>query len=115
MNIQLFYWDGCPSYLRALDNLKEALRLEALMDSIEIVLVTTEADAHAKRLIGSPTVHVNGEDLEGTDAEARGFTLGCRVYRDAGHMSGWPSVEQIRLAPQRWNGTSRSPGEGARP
>lgn len=113
MNIQLFYWDGCPSYQRALDNLNEALRLEALTDPIEIVLVTTEADAHAKRLIGSPTVRVNGEDLEGADAEARGFTLGCRVYLDAGHTSGWPSVEQIRLALQR--ARSRSPGEGARP
>ncbi len=112
MNIQLFYWDGCPSYQRALDNLKEALRLEALTDPIEIVLVTTEADAHAKRLIGSPTVRVNSEDLEGTDAEARGFTLGCRVYRDAGHTSGWPSVVQIRAALQRARNT---PGEGARP
>ena len=88
MNIQLFYWNGCPSYQRALDNLKEALRLEALTDPIEMILVTSEADAHAKRLVGSPTVRVDGEDLEGSEAEARGVTLGCRVYRDAGHTSG---------------------------
>ena len=50
MNIQLFYCDGCPSYQRAIDKLREVLRLEALTDPTEIVLVTTGADAHAKRL-----------------------------------------------------------------
>ena len=110
MNIQLFYWNGCPSYQRALDNLKEALRLEALTDPIEMILVTSEADAHAKRLVGSPTVRVDGEDLEGSEAEARGVTLGCRVYRDAGHTSGWPSVGQIRLVLQRARNTLTASG-----
>ena len=77
MNVQLFYFDGCPSYLPALDNLNEALRLEGLSETVEMILVTTDADAHAKRLIGSPTVRVDGVDLEGREAEARGFALGC--------------------------------------
>ena len=46
-----------------------------------MILVTTDADAHAKRLIGSPTIRVDGVDLEGREAEARGVALGCLVIR----------------------------------
>ena len=99
MTIELFYFDGCPSYLRALDNLKEALRLEAPeAPDVELVAVTSDADAQAKRLIGSPTIRIDGVDLEGPDADTHGYALGCRVYSDEGQMAGWPSVTQIRHA-----------------
>ena len=50
MDIRLYYVDGCPSYLRALKNLNEALATP-----IETVHVTTtNTDAQTKCLIGPP-------------------------------------------------------------
>jgi hypothetical protein len=100
MKIQLYYFDDCPSYQKALDNLKEALRSQELPQEVEMIPVTSEADAHAERFIGSPTIRINGIDIEGPEAEEKGYGYGCRIYAENGRSGGWPSVEQIRQALQ---------------
>ena len=101
MKAELYYFDDCPSYTQALENLKRALRLEQCADEVEMIPVADATDAQAKRFIGSPTIRVNGVDVEGPAAEARGYAYGCRVYMDEGRTVGWPSVDQIRQALKR--------------
>ena len=101
MEVQLFYIDGCPSYEQALANVKDALRAEGLPETVEIVLVISDEDAQAKSFLGSPTIRVDGADLEGIDADARGYGCGCRVYESDGENVGWPSVAQVRQSLQR--------------
>ncbi len=101
MKAELYYFDGCPSYQQALDNLKQALGREQRSDEVEMIPVADAADAQAKRFIGSPTIRIDGIDVEGAAAEARGYAYGCRVYTDHGHTVGWPSVDQIREALRR--------------
>ena len=98
MKIQLYYFDDCPSYRKASDNLKEALRSQELPQEVEMIPVTSAADAQAKRFIGSPTIRINGIDIEGPKAEEKGY--GCRIYAENGRSGGWPSVERIRQALQ---------------
>ena len=100
MKIQLYYFDDCSSYQKALDNLKEALRSQELPQEVEMIRVTSEADAQAKRFIGSPTIRINGIDIEVPEAEEKGCGYGCRIYAENGRSAGWPSVEQIRQALQ---------------
>lgn len=100
-SVQLFYFDQCPSYVQALENLKEALRLEHMTHTVEMIPVEDDADAHAKRFIGSPTVRIDGVDVEGPEADERGYGFGCRVYSAGSAMTGWPSIEQIRQALRR--------------
>ncbi len=101
MKTELFYFDDCPSYKRALENLKKALQLEQLPDEVEMIEVADPADAQTKRFIGSPTIRIDGTDVEGPDAEIRGYAYGCRVYMGEGRTVGWPSVDRIRQALQR--------------
>ncbi len=103
MKAELFYFDDCPSYRQALENLARALQLEQLPDEVEMIPVADAdaADAEAKRFIGSPTIRIDGIDVEGSVAETRGYAYGCRVYTDGSRMLGWPSVDQIRQALQR--------------
>ena len=56
MKIELFYFDDCPSYEHALRNLTDALAAERLEEHVEMVPVLSEADAEAKRFLGSPTI-----------------------------------------------------------
>jgi hypothetical protein len=99
--VELYYFDGCPSYAKALDNLIHALALEKLPADVEIVRVRGAADAEAKRCIGSPTIRINGVDLDGAEAEALGYSHSCRIYQEGGQRAGWPSVGRIRQAIQR--------------
>ncbi len=101
MKAELYYFDECPSYKEALENLKQALRSEGLPERVDLIPVADDLDAHAKRFIGSPTIRLDGIDVEGPEADAHGYGFGCRVYTADGTMTGWPSVEQIRQALQR--------------
>ncbi len=97
---ELYYYYDSPSYLRALDNLKEAQRLEHFPEQVDMIPVTSETDAQSKRFIGSPTIRIDGVDVEGPEAEKRGYGFGCRVYTANGSIAGWPSIERIRQALQ---------------
>jgi hypothetical protein len=98
MKTELYYFDGCPSYQQALANLKEALRLEGLPEDVAMLHVEGHDDAQVKRFIGSPTIRIDGVDVEGLDAEKKAYGCGCRIYSENGGSAGWPSVERIRLA-----------------
>ena len=98
MKVELYYFDSCPSYLKALKNAREALRLEGLPEDIALIAVESDADAQAKRFIGSPTIRINGVDVEGPEAEENGYGFGCRLYANNGASAGWPSVEKVRRA-----------------
>ena len=96
MKIELFYFGDCPSFAYAAANVREALRLEGLGEQVDMVAMATEAEAQTRRLVGSPTVRIDGRDLEGPEAEARGYGLGCRIYVEEQVIAGWPSVELVR-------------------
>ena len=98
MTIQLFYFDSCPSYERALSNLNEAMRQQGLNDPVDMVRVTSVEDAHATQFLGSPTIRIDGRDLEAAGVQESSFGLGCRVYREGQQATGWPSVALIRRA-----------------
>ena len=101
MKVELYYLDGCPSWQRARENLERALQLEQLSVQVEAILVADSADVQLKRFIGSPTIRLDGVDIEGPGAETRGYGYGCRVYADGTCTAGWPSVNQVRRALQR--------------
>ena len=98
MKIELIYFGGCSSYIEAANNVREALRLEGISGNVELVPVKNATDAQRKRLIGSPTIRIDGRDLEGAQADERGYGLGCRIYQDEHSIAGWPSVALVRRA-----------------
>lgn len=101
MKVELYYFDGCPSYVKAIKNVREALRLEGLPEDVALIGVESDADAQAKRFIGSPTIRINGVDVEGPKAEEKGYGFGCRIYANNDSNAGWPSVEKVRQALHR--------------
>lgn len=96
MEIVIQYFDGCPSWQTARDNLSAALA--ALGVDAEVVLTRVETDAQAEGLgfAGSPSILVGGEDLFPT--EGAGVGMSCRVYPVNGRPEGSPSVEQLTQA-----------------
>jgi len=64
MRIEILYVPGCPNYQPTFERLEAVLASEALKTGIQGIPVTTEAEAKALLFPGSPTVRVNGEDVE---------------------------------------------------
>ena len=81
-------------------NLEEAIRLEGTTVPVSTVLVTSGEDARKKLFLGSPTIRIDGVDLDGPKANRRPFVR-RRIYKEGGRIAGWPSVDVIRRALQR--------------
>ena len=65
---------------------------------IEVVDVASEAQARTYLLPGSPTVRVDGRDV---DRQLNGhleFTIDDRVYRTERGLAGWPDERWVREA-----------------
>ena len=48
--------------------------------------------------LGSPSVRINGLDIESEERSLKSYGLSCRTYLDGAKRSGLPSSELIRLA-----------------
>jgi hypothetical protein len=98
VHVEFLYWDGCPSHPRALAELREALRELGLdPDAVAVSEVRTDEQADEERFVGSPTIRIDGADLQPPGVEP--FGLSCRVYRRRdGRISPTPDPEDIRDA-----------------
>ena len=98
MKIELLYFEGCPNRAPALEMLQEALDSLGRKDEIYKVEVHTEAEAEAVRFVGSPSIRINGFDIEPWARTANNFGLSCRTYVNGSTQSGVPSHELIHQA-----------------
>ncbi len=98
--VEFLWWRECPSWERALSLLTEEMGAAGIgADALALVEVTTEDDARRLRFPGSPTIRVNGSDVEPGGDGVNGFGLTCRVYRRTdGRVSPLPEREQIKAA-----------------
>jgi hypothetical protein len=69
------------------------LREEGLPLDPEVIEVRDAATAQALKFIGSPTIRVDGLDIEPACRTATAIGLACRRY-----VGGLPSAEMIRAA-----------------
>ena len=87
MRVELLFWAGCPSHPAALSDLRAVLVRE----------VRTEGDAQAEGFVGSPTIRIDGRDVQPPAGEPVGLT--CRVYRRRdGRYSPTPDPADVRDA-----------------
>jgi hypothetical protein len=98
VRIELLYWDGCPSTPEAEALLRDVLEARGLDANIDRREVTTQAQAELERFPGSPTIRVDGRDVDPGGAGARP-ALTCRIYfLPDGRVSPVPTREQLEEA-----------------
>ncbi len=98
-DLELLWWEGCPSTERALADLQEALAAVGLANAeVRMREVTTDQEAAQARFVGSPTILIDGADLvPAADDEPIG--LSCRIYRRRdGRISPVPDPDDLREA-----------------
>lgn len=99
MQIDFYYWADCPSHAEALARLREVMAEQGLRDEVHIIEVHSDEEAQALRFPGSPTIRVDGTDIDPAGAAQQDFSLTCRVYRRAdGRVTPLPPRELIATA-----------------
>ena len=93
MRIEVLYVPGCPNYEPTVERLQAVLESQSLQAEIRSVPISSEDQAKALLFPGSPTIRINGEDIERLDTVTP--SLACRLYAN---RSGIPSEESLRIA-----------------
>ena len=98
VHVSFLFYEDCPSHELALERLREVLVEEGISTDVEVVKVETEEQAQQLRFVGSPTILINGKDIDPPPPDSR-YGLTCRAYRlEDGRISPLPSRGMIRRA-----------------
>jgi len=97
MQISFLYFEECPNSDSALKLLKEVLSEKNIKDDIDIIKIESEEDAYRYKFLGSPSIYINGKDIEKERRNDEPL-YGCRVYKTIDGYSGIPSREMILYA-----------------
>jgi len=92
MKIEVLFVPNCPNHPVALERLSEILSAEDFRKFVSEVLVKDAEMAQLLRFPGSPTIRINGQDVE---PKGEPFGIMCRLYSDG---SGVPSTQRLRAA-----------------
>jgi hypothetical protein len=99
--VEILYFRSCPHWLEAAETVRRVVEDAGLDEErirLRIIAVETEEAAKSFRFLGSPTVRVDGQDVDPSAAEREDFGLQCRVYRDGDEFVGSPPSALVRSA-----------------
>ncbi len=97
MVIRVLTFEGCPNCeatIRLVEETVNELHLEA---QIEAVRVEEEDAAKKYGFLGSPSIQVDGRDIE-TSRRNENASFACRVYRTPNGLSGVPPKSLLLAA-----------------
>ena len=98
MRIEVLAFAGCPNRLPAVELAKRAVADAGLAAEVVVVDVETNEDAQTQHFLGSPTIRIDGRDVEPGSETRTDFARSCRIYRTAEGASGLPPIAFIRAA-----------------
>ena len=97
LQIGILYFEGCPHHIPTVERVKQIVAEMGLTIPVTEVQITTPEEAQQRRFLGSPTVLVDGVDIDPDARQRASYGLSCRVYPG---VAGLPPDEMIRAALQ---------------
>lgn len=62
---------------------------------VEVVNIQSEEQAIERKFVGSPTIRVNGLDVDKAARGATDYGLRCRIYQTEEGLKGWPGKSMV--------------------
>jgi len=97
--VEFLYDPDCSSHEAALDRLREVMAEQGVTTEVVLEAITSQEQVLERRFLGSPTIRINGLDVDTTSHTREDFALTCRAYVKAdGRITPLPPRELIRDA-----------------
>lgn len=102
--IEVLYFDGCPHHEAFLPHLHDLLDTHGITTEVTLIRIDNDDDAQTHHFLGSPTVRINGHDIDPDAAdhhdEAQAtstspYGMQCRLYRTPTGTTGVPNDQWI--------------------
>lgn len=97
-DIELLWFSDCRNRLAARRMLEEVIAGLAPGTPIRDVDATDAATAERLRFLGSPTIRIDGVDVDPRFVDAGDYTARCRLYRTNAGLRGLPEAQWIENA-----------------
>lgn len=104
MKVEVLFFEGCPNHKPAVELARDVARELGVPAEVEEVEVLSSEDAKRLRFLGSPSIHVDGVDVEPRARAMTDFGFTCRTYGG----KGLPKREVVAAAMKA--STDASPG-----
>ena len=98
MKIELLTFEGCPNAQSARELVERVVAESRVEAEIAYVDVPDPEAAERLRFLGSPTIRVDGRDIEPGADERTEYVLACRIYRTEQGSAGVPDDRWLRDA-----------------
>jgi hypothetical protein len=84
MEIEVLHFAGCPNHPPTMELVRDIVRVLGLEATIREVVIRDAEEAMRLRFFGSPTVRVNGDDIDPGARSRSDYSFGCRLYGRSG-------------------------------
>jgi len=96
--VEVLTFDGCPNRDAAL-MLADRVRTQFGSNAeVRVIEVPDQQAAEQARFLGSPTIRVNGHDIEPGSDRRQEFVHACRLYQGQYSLRGLPEEDWLRQA-----------------
>ena len=96
--VEVLTFDGCPNRDAAL-MLADRVRTQFGSNAeVRVIEVPDQQAAEQARFLGSPTIRVNGHDIEPGADRLQEFVHACRLYQGQHSLRGLPEEDWLRQA-----------------
>jgi hypothetical protein len=96
--IEILTFDGCPNRERAIALVSRVVGEAGADVDVRVIDVPDAQTAVRTRFLGSPTIRVNGRDIEPGADERGDFVHSCRVFRTDRGLTGEPDPRWLHKA-----------------
>jgi hypothetical protein len=96
--VEILTFAGCPNREPARELVEAVAAAVDAQPEIRLVDVPDAAAAERERFLGSPTIRVDGRDVEPGADERTDHVLSCRVYRTGAGLRGLPDPVWVQAA-----------------
>jgi hypothetical protein len=94
--VRLLHTETCHAYHQAFNEIEKALKEKGLPVYFEVILITSQEQAEQYKFFGSPTVQINGEDIDPKAKMVTKYSISsCRPYFWKGRFYDYPPKEMI--------------------
>ena len=96
--VEILVCDGCPSVELTVERARDAIRKASTAADLRVMRIENAEQARSSRFLGSPTIRVDGVDIDASADGRDDFGLQCRVYSVGGRLESSPPTAWILAA-----------------
>ena len=96
--VEVLVFEGCPNVDATIERARAAVVDTRVTANVQVVWIEGDEEAKRLRFLGSPTVRVDGVDVDPGATDRENFGIQCRVYAVGGRFEGAPPADWISAA-----------------